>query len=249
MIELKSKSEIDKMRVSCRIVGQILREVKKQTRVGMSTYDLDQIAEKMIHENGVKAAFKGYRGFPACLCTSINEEVVHGIPSKKNLLQEGDILSIDFGVIHEGYFGDAALSFVVGGNESKQQEKLLQVTSQALYKGIEQVKIGRRISDISHAVQTHVEASGFSVVREFVGHGIGRNLHEDPQIPNYGKPGEGPEIREGMVLAIEPMVNVGGPGVTILADGWTVLTQDRSLSAHFEHTVAVTQKGPEILTK
>jgi methionyl aminopeptidase len=205
------------------------------------------LALEMIHENKVKPAFKGYRGFPGCLCVSVNEEVVHGIPGEK-VLKEGDLVSLDFGVIYQGYYGDSALSFIVGGKPTSEQEKLLKVTEESLYKGIEAAQIGNRISDISHAVQVHVEKNGFSVVREFVGHGIGRNLHEDPQIPNYGEPGEGPKIKEGMVLAIEPMVNLGKPAVRVLDDGWTVITQDRKLSAHFEHSIAVTKDGPLILT-
>lgn len=248
MIELKSKSEIEKMRVSGHIVAEILQVLKKETRAGITTWELDSMASDMIHKKKVIPAFKGYRGFPGCLCVSINEEVVHGIPTKKRKINKGDLVSLDFGVIYEGYYGDAALSFVLADPVKPEIKKILQATEEALYKGIEQVKIGNHISDISHAVQSHVERNGFSVVRDFVGHGIGRNLHEDPQIPNYGRPGEGPLIEEGMVLAIEPMVNMGSEKVEILSDGWTVVTKDKSLSAHFEHTVAVINGRAEILT-
>lgn len=249
MIELKSQAEIEKIKVSCRMVAEILEELKKRAHEGMSTLDLDKIAEKMIEERNVKPAFKGYRGFPACLCTSLNNEVVHGIPSSSRKLESGDLLSLDFGVVYDGYYGDSALSFVVGSQKTAQQKKLLKVTEEALYKGIETVRVGNHISDISYAIQSHVEKNGFSVVRDFVGHGIGRSLHEDPQVPNYGNPQEGPVIKEGMVLAIEPMVNVGGYQVEILSDGWTVVTKDKSLSAHFEHTVVVTKDKPLILTE
>jgi len=248
MIELKSKSEIEKIRVSGHIVAEILQVLKKETRAGMTTWDLDSLADDMIRTNKVAPAFKGYRGFPACLCVSLNDEVVHGIPSKKRKINKGDLVSLDFGVIYEGYYGDAALSFVLADSPKPEIKKILQVTEDALYKGIEQVKIGNHISDISHAVQAHVEKSGFSVVKDFVGHGIGRNLHEDPQIPNFGPPGEGALIEEGMVLAIEPMVNMGSGKVEILSDGWTVVTKDKSLSAHFEHTVAIVDGKVEILT-
>ena len=249
MIELKSQSEIEKIKVSCRIVAEILEELRKKTSEGMSTLDLDKIAETMIFERNVKPAFKGYRGFKASLCTSLNNEVVHGIPSASRKLKNGDLLSLDFGVIYDGYYGDSAFSFIVGHETTELQKKLLKVTEEALYKGIEKARVGNHISDISHAIQSYVEKNGFSVVRDFVGHGIGRELHEDPQVPNYGSPGEGPEIKEGMVLAIEPMVNVGGYQVEILSDGWTVATKDKSLSAHFEHTIVVTKDKPLILTE
>ncbi len=248
MIELKSKSEIEKMRVSGRVVAEILQVLKKETKVGMTTWEVDAIAESLIHSKKVEPAFKGYRGYPACLCVSINEEVVHGIPSKKKKINKGDLVSLDFGVVYEGYYGDAALSFAMGNPVKSEIKKIIKITEEALYKGIEQVKIGNHISDISHAVQSHVEKNGFSVVRDFVGHGVGRNLHEDPQIPNYGMPGRGELIEEGMVLAIEPMVNMGSEKVEILSDGWTVVTKDKNLSAHFEHTVAVVNGRAEILT-
>ncbi|MBI2608278.1 MAG: type I methionyl aminopeptidase [Deltaproteobacteria bacterium] len=248
MIEIKSVQEIKKMKIACKAVAEILSFLKKSTEVGMTTKELDTLSEKLIYEKKVKPAFKGYRGFPACLCVSVNEQVVHGIPGNKKL-KKGDLLSLDFGVIYEGYYGDSALSFIVGHPPTQEQEKLLRITEESLYKGIEQAQVGNHISDISHAVQKHVEAHGFSVVREFVGHGIGRELHEDPQIPNYGEPGEGILLKEGMVLAIEPMVNFGKSEVRVLSDGWTVVTQDGSLSAHFEHTVSVSRKGPEILTE
>ena len=214
----------------------------------MTTAELDSLAYDMTKSHNVEPAFKGYRGFPGCLCVRLNEEVVHGIPSKERKINTADLVSLDFGVVYQGYYGDAALSFVLSRPVPPEVQKILRVTEEALYKGIEQVKIGNHISDISHAVQSHVEKQGFSVVRDFVGHGIGRNLHEDPQIPNYGPPGKGVRIEEGMVLAIEPMVNMGREKVEVLSDGWTVVTKDKSLSAHFEHTVAVVDGRAEVLT-
>ena len=213
----------------------------------MSTAELDEIAERRIRQAGATPAFKGYHGYPATICASINDEVIHGIPSGRRVLAEGDIISIDVGAALDGYYGDSAVTLPVG-HVSEQAATLLRVTEESLYKAIEQARPGRRVSDIGHAVQRHVEAFGFSVVREFVGHGIGVRMHEEPQVPNYGEPGHGPRLAEGMVLAIEPMVNAGKPAVKVLADGWTAVTRDTSLSAHFEHTVAVTAGEPWILT-
>ena len=247
MIILKSAEEIAKMRRAGRIVAATIDAVTSAVRPGLTTADLDEVAEKTILDEGATPSFKGYRGFPASLCTSLNEEVVHGIPGPKKLKQ-GDILSLDFGAIWEGYHADAAVSVFVGEPPSAEAEKLVRVTEEALEAGISQVRPGLRLSDISNAVQQVVEGAGFAVVREYVGHGVGRNLHEDPQIPNYGPPGRGPELRQGLVVAIEPMVNMGGWETRVLADGWTVVTADGSLSAHFEHTIAVTDEGPEVLT-
>jgi methionyl aminopeptidase len=235
------------MHTAGRLVGDVLTELASKVAPGVTTSDLDEIAEKMIAEAGATPAFKGYHGYPATICASINEEVIHGIPSRRRVLQEGDILSIDVGASLGGYFGDSAITVPVG-RVSEEAASLLRVTEEALYKAIEHARAGSRISDIGNAVQRHVEAYGFSVVREFVGHGIGQRMHEEPQVPNYGEPGHGPRLAEGMVLAIEPMVNAGSAAVKVLADGWTAVTRDRSLSAHFEHTVAVTGEGPWILT-
>jgi methionyl aminopeptidase len=213
----------------------------------VTTADLDELAEKRIRRAGATPAFKGYHGYPATICASVNEEVIHGIPSGRRILNEGDVISIDVGASLDGYFGDSAITLAVG-QVSEEAATLLRVTDESLYKAIEAVKPGGRISDIGHAVQKHVEAYGFSVVREFVGHGIGQKMHEEPQVPNYGEPGRGPRLTEGMVLAIEPMVNAGKAAVKVLGDGWTAVTRDGSLSAHFEHTVAVTADGPWILT-
>ena len=247
MIILKSAEEIAKMRRAGRIVAATIDAVTGAVRPGLTTADLDEVAEKTILDHGATPSFKGYRGFPASLCTSVNEQVVHGIPGQKKLKQ-GDILSLDFGAIWEGYNADAAVSVFIGDPPSAEAEKLVRVTEEALEAGISQVRPGRRLSDISNAVQQVVEGAGFAVVREYVGHGVGRSLHEDPQIPNYGPPGRGPELKPGLVVAIEPMVNMGGWETRVLADGWTVVTADGSLSAHFEHTIAVTDEGPEILT-
>jgi methionyl aminopeptidase len=213
----------------------------------VTTAELDELAEARIRKAGATPAFKGYHGYPATICASINEEVIHGIPSGRRVLNEGDVISIDVGASLDGYFGDSAVTLAVG-KVSEEAATLLRVTEESLFKAIERVRPGGRISDIGHAVQAHVEAYGFSVVREFVGHGIGQRMHEEPQVPNYGEPGRGPRLAEGMVLAIEPMVNAGKPAVKVLGDGWTAVTRDRSLSAHFEHTVAVTTNGPWILT-
>jgi len=247
MIILKSADEMAKMERAGRIVAEVLRELKEQVKPGVTTLDLDEIAEKGIRKRGGQPAFKGYRGFPATLCASVNNEIVHGIPSKRTLL-EGDIIGLDLGAIVEGYYGDAAITVAVGGIRPEVQ-RLVAVTEESLYRGIEQMKSGNRLSDVSNAVQSHVEAAGFSVVKDFVGHGIGQSLHEEPQLPNFGKPGQGPRLRPGMVLAIEPMVNMGKDGVRVLSDHWTAVTEDGSLSAHFEHTVAITEAGPVILTK
>jgi methionyl aminopeptidase len=235
------------MAEACRIVAEVLEGIKSRVAPGLTTKEIDSYVESFILSRSAKPAFKGYRGYPASVCTSINEQVVHGIPSKRKL-KEGDIISLDVGVHYNGFFGDAAITLPVGKISEKAQ-KLLDSTEQALVKGIAQAVPGNRLSDISAAVQQHVESQGFSVVRSFVGHGIGHELHEEPQVPNFGNPGEGPVLKEGMTLAIEPMVNEGNWGVIILDDGWTAVTKDSSLSAHFEHTVAVTEKGCRILTK
>jgi methionyl aminopeptidase len=235
------------MRAAGRLVGQVLTELASKVEQGVTTADLDAVAEGLILDAGAIPAFKGYHGYPATICASVNDEVIHGIPSGQRVLQQGDVISIDVGASLEGYFGDSAVTLPVG-RISEEAARLLRVTEESLYKAIEQARSGCRISDLGHAVQKHVEAHGFSVVREFVGHGIGQQMHEDPQIPNYGDPGRGPRLTEGMVLAIEPMVNAGKPAVKVLNDGWTAVTRDHSLSAHFEHTVAVTADGPWILT-
>ena len=247
MIVVRSREELEKMREAGRLVGEVLTELAALVTPGITTSELDTVAEKRIAAAGATPAFKGYHGYPATICASINEEVIHGIPSGRRVLNEGDIISIDVGAVLEGYFGDSAITLPVG-QVSEDAARLLRATEESLYKAIEVVKPGARVSDIGHAVQRHVEASGFSVVREFVGHGIGQKMHEEPQVPNYGEPGRGPRLAEGMVLAIEPMVNAGKPAVKVLADGWTAVTRDGSLSAHFEHTVAVTADGPWILT-
>jgi methionyl aminopeptidase len=247
VIILKSPEEIAKMRRAGRIVAATIDAVTVAVRPGLTTGDLDEVAEKTILDEGATPSFKGYRGFPASICASVNEEVVHGIPGARTL-KEGDILSLDFGAIWEGYHADSAVTVFVGEPRSAEAEKLVRVTEEALDAGISQVRAGNRLSDISNAVQHVVEGAGFAVVREYVGHGVGRNLHEDPQIPNYGPPGRGPELKPGLVVAIEPMVNLGGWETRVLADGWTVVTADGSLSAHFEHTIAVTDEGPEVLT-
>jgi methionyl aminopeptidase len=246
VIICKSAAEIERMRAANQLVARILDELAAMVAPGVSTADLDAAAESKVRAAGAEPAFKGYRGYPATLCASANEQVVHGIPSKAPL-KAGDIISLDMGVKLNGYYGDSAITVPVGA-VSDEVKRLLQVTEEALEKGIAEVKIGGRISDIGHAIQQHVEASGFSVVREFVGHGIGSALHEEPQIANYGEPGRGPRLAEGMTLAIEPMVNMGKAAVKVLQDGWTAVTKDGSLSAHFEHTVAVTREGPQVLT-
>lgn len=247
MIRSKSPREIRYMCDAGKVVAQTHEELAKAAKQGISTKELDQIAEDYIISQGAVPSFKGYRGFPASICTSVNHVVVHGIPSL-DLLNNGDIISIDIGAILNGYHGDAAKTLPIG-EISEAAEKLLQVTEESLYKGIEQAVIGNRLSDISCAVQTHVENNGFSVVRDYCGHGIGRAMHEEPQILNYGNPGHGPKLKAGYCLAIEPMVNVGTHNVSVLQDRWTVITNDKQLSAHFEHSVAVTEEGPLILTE
>jgi methionyl aminopeptidase len=247
MITLKSPRELDLMRKAGSIVAQILSEMGDMAKPGVTTGDIDRFAEQRIKDLGALPAFKGYHGFPACVCISVNDEVVHGIPSPKRILKDGDIVGLDFGVIYQGWYGDSARTLAIGSVKPEVQ-KLLDVTRESLNKGIEQCFEGNRVFDIGHAVQNYVEGFGFSVVREFVGHGIGRALHEEPQVPNYGPKGKGLQLKAGMVLAIEPMINAGSHEVKVLSDGWTAVTVDHSLSAHFEHTVAVTKKGPEILT-
>lgn len=249
-IELKSPDEIAKMSRASRVVAEVLEALRHQVKPGVTTEALDRFAEQFIVERGGVPAFKGYQVrdqvYHHTLCVSVNEAVVHGIPSGR-ALKEGDIVGLDVGVVVDGYYGDAAITVPVGVI-TEQARRLLQVTEEALHKGIAQAVVGNRISDISHAVQTHAEAASFSVVTEFVGHGIGRKLHEEPQVPNYGEPGKGPRLKPGMTLAIEPMVNLGRPETAHLADGWTAVTRDGSLSAHFEHTIVVTEAGPRILT-
>ena len=247
MIVCRSRAELDRMREAGRLVSEVLTALAAAVAPGVSTADLDALAEQRIALAGATPAFKGYHGYPATICASLNDEVIHGIPSGRRVLREGDIISIDVGASLDGYFGDSAVTLPVG-QVSETAATLLRVTEEALYKAIEGARPGNRVSDISHAVQRHVEAYGCSVVREFVGHGIGQRMHEEPQVPNYGEPGHGPRLAEGMVLAIEPMVNAGKPSVKVLADGWTAVTRDGSLSAHFEHTVAVTSGEPWILT-
>jgi len=246
VIVCKSPAEIERMRAANALVAQVLGELAAMVVPGVSTLDLDAAAEKSVRAAGAEPAFKGYRGYPATLCASVNDQVVHGIPNKRPLAS-GDIVSLDMGVKLNGFYGDSAVTVGVG-QVSDEVKALLRVTEEALEHGIAQVRIGARISDIGHAIQKHVEANGFTVVREFVGHGIGAALHEEPQIANYGEPGRGPRLAEGMTLAIEPMVNMGKPSVKVLADGWTAVTRDGSLSAHFEHTVAVTKNGPLVMT-
>jgi len=241
-----SEEEISTIRKSNQIVAKILAELGKMITPGVQTKELDEYAELRVKEMNAFPAFKGYRGYPASLCTSINEEIVHGIPSSRRL-RNGDIISLDFGVLYEGYYGDAAVTYPVGEVTPK-AKKLIKAAEETFYKGMKQMKPGKRISDISFAIQSHVESQGFSVIRAFVGHGIGLSLHEEPQVPNFGSPGRGPKIKSGMVLAVEPMIAMGNWDVEVLDDNWTAITRDRSLSAHYEHTVAITEKGPEILS-
>src|SRR5450631_748204 len=248
-IVCKSAAEIEKMRQSGRIVRQVLDYVRTLVVPGVSTMDLERAAEQKIKELGAKPAFKGYYDYPCVLCTSVNEEIVHGIPSEKRELKAGDIVSIDCGVVLDGYYGDAAITIPVDGSLKPEISKLLKVTEESLYKGIEQARVGNAVGDVGAAVQEYVEANGFSVVREFVGHGIGTKLHEEPQVPNFRSGGADTRLREGMVLAIEPMVNSGRPEAKVLDDKWTAVTADGSSSAHFEHCVAVTRDGPLILTQ
>jgi methionyl aminopeptidase len=242
MIILKTPGEIEVMAKASRVVAETLEVLKRAVRAGVTTDELDALAEAEILGRGAKPAFKGYRNYPKTLCASVNEQVVHGIPSKRKL-KEGDIIGLDLGAIVDGFYGDSAVTVMIGEVGDK-TAKLVRVTEEALMIGIEQATVGRRLSDISHAIQRHVEAAGFSVVTEFVGHGIGRQLHEEPQVPNYGRPGQGPRLQPGMVLAIEPMANMGGSAVRVLDDRWTAVTADGTLSAHFEHTIAIQASGP-----
>ncbi len=246
MIKIKTPEEIARMRVACQMTARLRDEVAKKVAAGVTTKELDDYARDLIHEMGGVGSFYGYHGYPAYLCVSINDEVVHGIPGKR-IIQNGDIVSIDQGVTYDGFVGDTAITVMVGDVDARVAE-LVRVTEASLYAGIEKAVEGNHLSDISHAIQKVAEAAGFGVVRKFVGHGIGRDMHEDPQIPNYGPPGRGPLLRAGMVLAIEPMINLGGFGVKVLNDGWTAVTKDGKPSAHWEHTVAVGKEKPEILT-
>lgn len=254
MIFLKTKAEIETMRTANRIVAEILAELRQRVRPGVTTAELDRLAGEMIVQHEAETAFKGYTirngsvPFPAHVCISLNHEIVHGIPSPQRVIKDGDVVSLDFGVVYGGFYGDAAVSFGVGEIDDRVR-RLIETTAASLQAGIDQACVGNRLGDVSAAVQSHVERAGYSVVREFVGHGVGRKLHEDPPVPNYGVPNRGVRLREGMVLAIEPMVNMGGAGVEMLDDGWTAVTKDGSLSAHFEHSVAVTADGPVVLSR
>jgi methionyl aminopeptidase len=248
MIHLKSAKEIEIMRGPSKIVAEILLELREIAREGATTADIDKVAEELTLKKKAKPAFKGYRGFPASLCISVNEQVVHGIPSSKRTLKNGDIVGLDFGVIYDGYYGDSAMTVAIGPIPPE-VERLVKVTEQCLYRAIEQAIPGNFISDVSAAVQRLAESNNYGIVREFCGHGIGRSLHEDPPVLNYVQNGKGPKIKPGLVIAIEPMINLGTDKVKILEDGWTVVTADGKPSAHFEHTIAITQNGPEILTK
>jgi len=248
-VVLKSSQEIEKMRRAGRVVREVLELVRTKVKPGATTLDLEHAAEARLTELGVKAAFKGYHGFPCVLCTSVNSEVVHGIPSPKRVLKEGDIVSVDFGVVVDGYYGDAAITVPVGEKIDPKTARLLEVTEKSLHAGIAAVRPGATLGDVGAAVQGVVEAEGFSVVRDFVGHGIGVHMHEDPQVPNFGVRGRGMKLKAGMVIAIEPMVNAGKPDVQVMGDGWTAVAADGSMSAHFEHTVAVTATGARVLTE
>ena len=248
MIVLKSAREIEIMRRAGSVLADVVERLREIVTPGISTLEIDEDVETFIASRGAQPAFKGYRGFPATVCVSINDEVVHGIPSAQRRIKEGDIVGLDLGCIVDGYYADCAFTLPIGEIPADVQ-RLLDVTRESLERAIAECRRGRRLSDVSHAVQSHVEAHGFSVVRAFVGHGIGRALHEEPQVPNFGEPGRGQELRPGMVLAIEPMVTMGSWEVTILDDGWTAVTRDGSLAAHFEHTIAVTEHGPEVLTR
>jgi len=246
MIIRKSKTEIEKMKVAGQIVARVLKRLSAMVEPGITTGDLDYEAERMIRDAGAYPTFKGYNGYTASICASINDEVVHGIPGKRKL-REGDIIGIDCGATYQGYVGDSAVTVPVG-NVSEQVKRLMETTRQSLYKAIEKCQVGNRLGDVCNAVQAYVEPLGYSVVRNYCGHGIGRAMHEEPQVPNYGRAGTGPVLREGLVIAIEPMINLGRHDVKVLSDGWTVITMDGQPSAHFEHTVAITQEGPQILT-
>lgn len=245
-VELKTPAEIEKMRVAGKLLREVFNELDRAVEPGISTAELDRIARKLIEDGGARPAFLGYHGFPATLCTSVNEEVVHGIPNDSALV-DGDIVSVDCGLVLDGFYADSATTYPVG-DISPKAEKLLRVTRESLYKAIDQMHVGTHIGTVSHAVQKHAEAAGFSIVRDYTGHGIGRAMHEAPQVPNFGNPGAGFKLMAGLVLAIEPMVNIGTHRTKTLADGWTVVTLDSALSAHFEHTIAVTEDGPVILT-
>jgi methionyl aminopeptidase len=247
MIIIKNRIELDLMKKAGQLTGMTLEMIAEHIRPGISTQELDSLCEEFITRHGAKPSFKNYHGFTGSICASVNDVVIHGIPNRKNVLKEGDIISVDVGAFLNGFHGDAARTFPVG-DVSEEARKLIRVTEESFFKGMEHAYEGRRLGDISHAIQKHVEDNGFSVVRDFTGHGIGRNLHEDPQIPNYGKEGRGPRLDKGMVLAIEPMVNVGRYNVRILDDNWTTVTEDGKLSAHYENTVAITDGEPEILT-
>lgn len=248
MIVLKTEEEIEKIRTASQYAMEMLVYLKEFIKDGVKTKDLERICEERLKKlKNVRPAFKGYNGYPYALCVSVNEEIVHGMPSDRTL-KEGDIVSLDFGVVYDGYYGDVAVTYGVG-KISYAAQRLLRVTEEALYRGIEMAREGNRVSDISYAIQSHVERNGFSVVKEFVGHGIGRSLHEEPQVPNFGERGKGIRLKRGMVLAIEPMVNMGGSEISIASDGWTAYSRDLSLSAHFEHTVAIRETGPEILSR
>ncbi len=248
MISIKSNREIELMKKAGHIVALAHQEVEKHIKPGVSTYEIDQIVERVIRDNDATPSFKGYGGFPGSACTSINEQVVHGIPSTSVLLQEGDMISVDIGANYKGYHGDSAWSYTVG-TVSEEVQQLMDVTKEALYKGLEQATAGNRVSDISHAIQVHAEQYGYGVVREFVGHGVGKQLHEDPQIPNFGLPHKGPKLRAGMTLAIEPMINMGRKEVRVLEDNWTAVTIDGLPSAHYEHSILITDGAPVILTQ
>ena len=254
MIVIKSRDEIEKIRESSRIVAEVLQTLREFIRPGITTWALNKKAEEVIKKRKARAAFKGYKpsfgsgAYPAALCVSINEEVIHGIPSTRRVIKEGDIVSMDVGVCYKGYYGDGATTVAVGEVEDRVKE-LLKVAEEALYRGIEAARVGNRVGDISFAVQSHVESHGFSVIREFVGHGVGKRIHEEPPVPNFGEPGRGPLLKEGMTIAIEPMVAVGSGEVRIKEDGWTAVTVDGSWAAHFEHTIAVLEEGPRILTE
>ena len=246
MVPLKSQKDLQMLRQSGKILAAVMRQLEKSIRPGITTLDIDRLSQELILKNNAIAAFKGYNGYPATACVSVNEEIVHGIPSPRVIL-EGDIVSIDLGVNYQGYFSDMAVTLPVGKVDQKKR-KLIEVTKESLDLGIKQARVGNNLTDISHSIQNFVEAEGFSVVRQFVGHGIGTSLHEEPEIPNFGPPHQGPVLAEGMVLAIEPMVNIGTHHTKISSDGWTVVTEDGKPSAHFEHTIVITRSGPEILT-
>lgn len=248
MIICKSAAEIEKLRRSGRMVRQVLGEIREHAQPGATTMDLEKFVARRFKELGARSAFKGYRGYPCVLCASVNDEIIHGIPSDRCILKEGDILSLDTGVILDGYVGDSAITIPIGAI-SEAAQRLLKVTEESLELALDRVRLGNRLGDVSATVQHYAEKNGYSVVREFVGHGIGKAMHEEPQIPNYGHAGHGPILKEGMVFAIEPMVNAGSAGVRVLDDNWTAVTADGKLSAHFEHMVAVTQNGPDVLTR